>query len=101
MTENCTSCQLPIHVKDLVSDGEQSWHYKCFICRQCSDSLVGTKYYDKQGSLYCYNCFHAEHLPTCYHCKVELKGKGEWREAKRPGLVWVLIVCCRRSQDEL
>ena len=76
MTEQCRSCQLPIHVKDHVSDGEHSWHYKCFVCIQCRDGLVGTKYYDKQGSLYCYNCFHAEHLPTYYHCKVELKGKG-------------------------
>ena len=102
VTEQCSSCQLPIHVKDHVSDGEQSWHYKCFVCQQCKDSLVGTKYYDKQGSLYCDNCFHAEHLPTCYHCKVELKGKGEWKgwDGAR-GRAWVLIMSCRRSQDEL
>ena len=77
-TENCTSCSLPIHVKDLVSDGEKSWHFKCFVCIQCNSSLVGSKYYDKQDSLYCNNCFLAEHSPTCYYCKVQLKGKGKW-----------------------
>lgn len=76
VTENCTRCSLPIHVKDHVSDGETSWHFKCFVCQQCNSSLVGSKYYDKQGSLYCNNCFLAEHLPTCFQCKVELKGRG-------------------------
>ena len=46
------------------------------MCGQCGSSLVNTKYYDKLGSLYCNNCFLAEHLPTCYNCKVEIKGKG-------------------------
>ena len=75
-TEICRGCELPIHVKNLVFDGESNWHFKCFVCGQCGSSLVNSKYYDKLGSLYCNNCFLAEHLPTCYNCKVEIKGKG-------------------------
>jgi len=75
VTENCTACELPIHVKNLVFDGEKNWHYKCFCCAQCNSALVNQKYYDKSGKLFCNNCFLAEHLPTCYNCKVEIKGR--------------------------
>ena len=76
VTENCTGCQLPIHVKNLVFDGESNWHYKCFCCNICGSALVGQKYYVKEEKLFCNNCFLAEYLPTCYSCKVELHGKG-------------------------
>jgi len=76
VAEICKGCDLPIHVKNLVFDGESYWHYKCFVCNQCNSSLVNSKYYDKQGKLFCNNCFLAEHLPTCYNCKMEIKGKG-------------------------
>jgi len=74
VAEICAGCGLPIHVKNLVFDGERNWHHKCFICSQCHSSLVNSKYYDKKGVLYCNYCFLAEHLPTCYACKVEIKG---------------------------
>ena len=77
VAEICAGCGLPIHVKNLVFDGERNWHHKCFICSQCHSSLVNSKYYDKKGVLYCNYCFLAEHLPTCYACKVEIKGNGE------------------------
>ena len=77
VAEICKGCDLPIHVKNLVFDGESYWHFKCFICSQCNSSLVNSKYYDKQGKLFCNNCFLAEHLPTCYKCGIEIKGKGE------------------------
>ena len=64
-----------------VYDGESYWHHKCFVCGQCNSSLVNTKYYDKSGSLYCNNCFLAEHLPTCFRCGVEIKGRGEHQYA--------------------
>lgn len=76
VTEICKGCSLPIHVKNLVYDGESYWHHKCFVCGQCNSSLVNTKYYDKNGSLFCNNCFLAEHLPTCFRCGVEIKGRG-------------------------
>jgi len=75
VTENCKGCELPIHVKNLVFDGERNWHYKCFCCSQCNSALVNQKYYEKSGSLFCNNCFLAEYLPTCFYCKEELKGK--------------------------
>jgi hypothetical protein len=75
VTDNCKACELPINVKNLVFDGESNWHYKCFCCNQCNSALVNQKYYDKSGKLFCNNCFLAEHLPTCYNCKVEIKGK--------------------------
>eukprot|EP00092_Neocalanus_flemingeri_P020518 GFUD01022231.1.p1 GENE.GFUD01022231.1~~GFUD01022231.1.p1 ORF type:complete len:519 (+),score=136.93 GFUD01022231.1:269-1825(+) len=75
VTENCKACELPIHVKNLVFDGEQNWHYKCFCCSQCNSALVNQKYYDKSGKLFCNDCFLAEYDPTCYNCKVEIKGK--------------------------
>ena len=78
VTEICKGCELPIHVKNLVYDGESYWHHKCFVCGQCNSSLVNTKYYDKNGSLFCNNCFLAEHLPTCFRCGVEIKGRGEF-----------------------
>jgi len=108
--ENCTACELPVHVKNLVYDGERNWHHKCFVCSQCRGSLVSQKYYDKEsflnihkpvkskvkilffkasywfidmcdgcwqgGSLYCRNCFLAEHLPTCYQCGLQLAEGG-------------------------
>jgi len=72
--DNCNFCQLPIHVKNLVFDGENNWHYKCFCCSLCNSALVNQKYYDKEGKLYCNNCFLAEFLPTCFACKIELSG---------------------------
>ena len=78
VTENCKACELPIHVKNLVFDGERNWHYKCFSCNQCNSALVNQKYYDKAGKLFCNNCFLAEHDPTCYKCTVEIKGRSEY-----------------------
>jgi len=75
VTENCVGCELPIHVKNLVFDGEKNWHYKCFSCSQCNTGLVNQKYYDKEGKLFCNNCFLAKYLPTCFNCKEELKGR--------------------------
>jgi len=75
VTENCAACELPIHVKNLVFDGERNWHYKCFSCGQCNTALVNQKYYDKAGNLFCNNCFLAEYLPTCFNCREEIKGK--------------------------
>jgi len=87
VTENCVGCKLPIHVKNLVFDGENNWHYKCFCCSQCGSALVGQKYYDKGGRLFCNNCFLAEYLPTCYSCKAEIKGSSGVKMASSSGQV--------------
>lgn len=78
VTENCAGCELPIHVKNLVFDGEKNWHYKCFSCNQCNSGLVNQKYYDKEGTLLCNNCYLAKHLPTCLYCKKEIGGRSEY-----------------------
>ena len=103
VTEICKGCELPIHVKNLVYDGESYWHHKCFVCGQCNSSLVNSKYYDKNGSLFCNNCFLAEHLPTCFRCRVEIKGKGMGHSFWRP---WAkrfdfYLYFFRRCQDAL
>ena len=78
MTDNCAGCELPIHVKNLVFDGEKNWHYKCFSCNQCNSGLVNQKYYDKEGTLLCNNCYLAQYLPTCFYCNKEIKGRSEY-----------------------
>eukprot|EP00092_Neocalanus_flemingeri_P072415 GFUD01089154.1.p1 GENE.GFUD01089154.1~~GFUD01089154.1.p1 ORF type:complete len:114 (-),score=22.75 GFUD01089154.1:6-347(-) len=47
----------------------------CICCSQCNSALVNQKYYDNSGKLFCNDCFLAEYDPTCYNCKVEIKGK--------------------------
>ena len=100
VTEICKGCSLPIHVKNLVYDGESYWHHKCFVCGQCNSSLVNTKYYDKNGSLFCNNCFLAEHLPTCFRCGVEIKGRGSLGIFSRERYFYEAMFS-RRGQDEL
>jgi len=99
VTENCTGCQLPIHVKNLVFDGESNWHYKCFCCNLCGSALVGQKYYIKDEKLFCNNCFLAEYLPTCYSCKVELHGKGGIKMNSSSGQVLTWHESCLQCSD--
>jgi len=101
--DSCSGCKLPIHVKNLVFDGEKNWHQRCFICSQCNMSLVNEKYYDKgSDGLFCANCFLARHLPTCYACKIEIRGTDGVKMESDGGqlLTWhqsclTCSVCCQ------
>lgn len=103
MAEACAACSLPIHVKNLVFDGEKNWHQRCFVCRQCNMSLVNEKFYDKGADgLFCENCFLAKHKPTCYACKVIIKGADGVKMESGGGqvLTWhqqclTCSVCCQ------
>merc|ERR1719275_187060 len=90
-SDSCKACKLPIHVKNLVFDGEKNWHQRCFICRQCNSSLVNQKYYEKgsEGAFY-ENCFLARNLPTCFACNGEISGAGDFN---------FHILLFRRSSD--
>jgi len=101
--DNCKACKLPIHVKNLVFDGERNWHHRCFTCRQCHMSLVGEKYYEKANQgLFCANCFLAQNLPTCYACRAEITGSDGVKMESDGGqlLTWhstclTCSVCCQ------
>jgi LIM domain-containing protein 2 len=101
--DSCKACQMPVHVKNLVFDGEHNWHQRCFTCRQCNSSLVNQKYYEKEGEgLFCSNCFLAKHLPTCFACREEIKGSGGVKMEAGGGevLTWhqaclTCSVCCQ------
>jgi len=103
-SDSCKACKLPIHVKNLVFDGEKNWHQRCFICRQCNISLVNQKYYEKAGEgLFCENCFLARNLPTCYACKAEISGEDGVKMESGAGelLTWhkrclICSVCCQQ-----
>merc|ERR1712107_504011 len=103
-SDSCKACKLPIHVKNLVFDGEKNWHQRCFICRQCNISLVNQKYYEKAGEgLFCENCFLARNLPTCYACKAEITGEDGVKMESGAGelLTWhkrclICNVCCQQ-----
>jgi len=99
--ENCSACQLPIHVKNLVFDGDSSWHYRCFTCSKCNLGLVNEKYYEKSDTLFCTNCFLAQYLPTCYQCREEIKGDSGVKMTAKTGMVLTwhqsCLQCCTCS----
>ena len=63
---------------------EKHWHEACFLCTQCSISLVDKNFGSKSDKLYCSNCYDIQFSTKCEGCgdifrsgskKVEYKGQ--------------------------
>lgn len=63
---------------------DKHWHEACFLCTQCSISLVDKNFGSKSDKLYCSNCYDIQFSTKCEGCgdifksgskKVEYKGQ--------------------------
>lgn len=63
--QNCASCSKPI-TAEFVSVGDQAFHATCFICVKCNQ--VPSFFYNKDGDVYCKNCYDNTFLEKCTRC---------------------------------
>eukprot|EP01094_Clydonella_sp_ATCC50884_P029017 TRINITY_DN891_c0_g6_i1.p1 TRINITY_DN891_c0_g6~~TRINITY_DN891_c0_g6_i1.p1 ORF type:complete len:243 (-),score=88.62 TRINITY_DN891_c0_g6_i1:190-918(-) len=54
-TAICPNCSNRITSGVVRAVGE-SWHHKCFECKQCGRNLVQAKFYENDGKAYCDRC---------------------------------------------
>eukprot|EP00118_Oscarella_pearsei_P004290 m.18108 g.18108 ORF g.18108 m.18108 type:complete len:616 (+) comp27598_c0_seq1:2309-4156(+) len=56
--KKCQSCSQQIEAsRAYVSFGDFSWHESCFKCVKCEKSLVGEGFLQREGIIYCSECY--------------------------------------------
>ena len=64
-TQKCASCTKPI-LSEFVSVGDQAFHADCFLCIKCKERP--SFFYNKDGDVYCKNCYDNTFLDKCTRC---------------------------------
>lgn len=57
MASKCPNCQKTVYFAEEVKALGQSWHARCLKCAQCNKALDPGKINDRQGKVYCKNCY--------------------------------------------
>merc|ERR1712109_179950 len=61
-SKRCTACSKPITGKGgfgntkFIAFEKLAWHYECFICGLCNESMVGKGFIQEEGSIICPEC---------------------------------------------
>ena len=63
MPGQCPRCSKSVYHVEEVKHGEKSYHKTCFLCTSCSKTLVLGKLTERQGKLYCDNCYKKNFAP--------------------------------------
>merc|ERR1712029_158388 len=61
-SKRCTACSKPITGKGgfgntkFIAFEKLAWHYECFICAMCKESMVGKGFIQDEGNIICPEC---------------------------------------------
>jgi len=75
----CNCCNQPITGK-YVSVENQSFHDECFRCVHCN--CIPKLFYNKDGSIYCQNCYNDVFLDKCKRCARPITPGEEFLDVK-------------------
>eukprot|EP01116_Phalansterium_solitarium_P002343 TRINITY_DN122_c0_g1_i3.p1 TRINITY_DN122_c0_g1~~TRINITY_DN122_c0_g1_i3.p1 ORF type:complete len:392 (-),score=80.57 TRINITY_DN122_c0_g1_i3:121-1296(-) len=70
----CFRCKHPIH-KSAINAAGKFWHKEHFVCYQCDQPLLGGKFYDKDGQLYCDSDYLRLFARKCSRCRQPILAK--------------------------
>jgi len=59
MAATCPNCNKTVFFAEEVRAIGKSWHKRCLKCGQCNITLDAGSVFDRQGKVYCKNCYHS------------------------------------------
>ncbi|KAJ3083859.1 hypothetical protein BCR33DRAFT_720711 [Rhizoclosmatium globosum] len=67
----CDGCGLVLNQNGVVRAKNKKFHPGCFVCKKDGVRLDG-RYYEKEGSFWCRNCYVDVFVPTCGSCGLKI-----------------------------
>jgi len=59
MADKCPNCGKTVYFAEEVRALGKAWHKRCLKCAQCNVALDAAKINDRQGKVYCKNCYNS------------------------------------------
>jgi len=59
----CPGCQKAVYFAEQVKASGHSWHKQCLRCTECKTLLNSSRLTEKEGVVYCHNCYGKLHGP--------------------------------------
>jgi len=73
--KKCAECMKPCPDHEAVTKGGKVWHRACIRCSGCSAKQADVDFEERDGLLFCRNCFLARYCPPCAKCGKHIEDK--------------------------